>query len=262
MLVCAIAFVSYVLIPAIVRLVRRHHWKNVIARFGKETGIDGICTGYQDGKLVIKTIRSPTTAAAATPAATSENKNLLINPRKTRFYMFRKNGNPAIIPWRTVFLIKNGTTVSLLLGRKGKGRACCIFHEEKNAISLAALAAQFSSPGEHNQGVPEPGSSPVVYFCIATGAFLEFGLFLESLQHSDMGIVSMSALVGIFGEALPYLPPGLLLTLAGQIASPRSVRTKKDRQRKTAGFLLKTAGIVLNIAVVFFVLRKIGFGLP
>jgi hypothetical protein len=238
-LVGLIALVSYIFVPLAGQRLAWARWKRIIYRIRTEKGIPGLCTGFRDGvlRILVKTA--------------TEDTGIVIPPGNTLFYILRKNTEPEQIYWRTVLLLQSGTTLYYIAKSDRFSRNICVFFDEK---SNAALAEQIAT-----LGVPEHISNSLKPFSIAGGAFLEFILFLYYIKQSDMQIASIAALVGIFGKALPYCPPGLFFTLAAQIQATTVSRAKKNRQNKPAGILLVATGILLNISVIFFVIRNIGF---
>jgi hypothetical protein len=224
----------------------RRNCTRLFARAVSEPLAGAVCAGFRDTALLVRPDKPLRDGADTAGRQTTDDGDDLIriNPRKTRFIMVQKQGLPERIRWKSLFLVQTGTTVALGPEPRRFGRRICVFHEEKNAAILRERLASIELPVEV--------FTPVKAYSVAAGAFLEFLIFLESVTKSEPGAVTIAALVAIFGKALPYLPPGLFFTIA-------SVQTKKSRQRRVAGFLLMTAGVILNIAVVFFLVRKIGF---
>jgi len=250
MLVCVIALIAYVILPAAGALFVRGVWKRTLARFRNGPSMTGFCVGFSDRMLRIRS------------DAPDPQGDFAVSPAKTLFFILRKTGECEKLAWNSVHLLLNGTTVCVWRADTRRKKDLCLFHEEKNAAALALRIGALE--------IPEHYSNPIKLYSIASGAFLEFGLFLQFIQLPDMSIASISALVAIFGKALPYCPPGLFFTLAAHMSVgaiggqpteelDKKARAKKNRQRKTAGLLLMTAGIVLNIGAVFFVIRRIGF---
>jgi hypothetical protein len=245
-LVCAIAGICYIIAPAISQLVAIIRRKLIIRVLKGPSGQFGSCVECGKDLLTIK---------PKNPAI----DQYVIAAKKTRFFMLQKTGDLEAIKWKNLFLIQSGVTLAYYASPRRKGRGVCLFHEELNETELAARISRIDPPTR----LPDP----IKNFSIAIGAFLEFCIFLDSLQYDGMTSVSISALVAIFGKALPYCPPGLFFTMAAHLGGNRKGESdgggqKKSRQRRVVGFLLITAGILLNIAVIFFVIRKVGFGVP
>ncbi len=238
-LVCVIAMLFYIIIPLSGRFWAVGKWKRFMARMRAEKGVSGCGTGYASGQL--KVLRG----------AGASEAELLITPRKTVFFMLRKNENIEALAWRTTFLLQNGTTLYYIQSKKRFVRSICIFYEDKNEAALIGRLSTLTLP-EHIHNAIKP-------YSIALGAFLEFIVFLDCIQTPEMSSASIAALVAIFGKALPYCPPGLFLTLLSQLPGKKGKMQKKSRQLNAAGILLEIAGIGLNIAVIFFVIRNISF---
>lgn len=233
LIVVAVALISYVLLPLAGKALLMQSWKRLIARLGTEPRIPGYCTGYLNGALLIKL------------TGTKQDSDISIRPRHTVFLILRSNDEPERISWRTLSLVQSGTTVYVIKSTKPLKPNLCVFHDEKNAVLFAKRIS--------NLALPKFIANPLKPYFIATGAFVEFMLFLQYIQLPDMGIASIAALVAIFGKALPYCPPGLVCTLFAHLIK------KKRRQHTAVGVLLLTGGILLNIAVIFLIIRNISF---
>jgi len=245
-LVCAIAGFCYIIVPAISQLIAIIRRKRILRVLKGSTGQFGSCTECSKGLLTIKP-KNP------------DIPQKEIIAKKTLFFMIQKTGDIEKIAWKNLFLLQSGVTLAYYAHPRRQGRSLCLFHEELNETELTARISRLDPPSK----LPDP----VKNFSIAIGAFLEFCVFLDSLQYDGMTSVSISALVAIFGKALPYCPPGLFFTMAAHFSGSRHIWSdgsvqKKSRQPGVVGFLLITAGILLNIAVIFFVIRKVGFSLP
>lgn len=238
-LAAIVAAIAYILLPGAGYLWVRTGWKRMIRRFRTEKRIAGICTGFIDGKLRIE------------PTGQDASGDLFAAPRHTLFFILRKNEESERLDWKSVFLLQTGTTVLFIPATKRLTRSICIFYEEKNATALAEQIQRLTVPGHI--------SNPVKPYSIAAGAFLEFLIFLACIRDPDTGPAGIAALAAIFGAAFPWCPPGLLFTLAARSVRKKAVGTKKNRQRMVAGFLLVTAGILLNIGILFLVIGRIGF---
>lgn len=238
-LVCVIALVSYIILPEMGRVWMTMRWKLMLKRLRFEPGESGYCTGHLDAGLRVQL------------EGMNRDAFQLISPKNTVFLMLRKNEGPEKLAWRTFFLLQYGTTLYYIQSKKRFKPDICLFYEEKNT---AALKEQINS-----LTVPSLIPNPVKPYCVASGAFLEFLLFLQYIRNPELGIASIASLVAIFGKALPYFPPGLLFTVAAARFADSSPEEKKRGQRKAAGILLVTTGILLNIVFIFFVIRNISF---
>lgn len=246
-LICAVALVMYVVVPEIARAFGQWRDARLLALLKKKRGIPGICTGFTDGKLVVQ-------ADPVRAAKNAGQAEYAIVPAKTRFALLRKTGELEWLSWRTVRTIRKGTTVSIVEA-DGKGRSFCVFHEEITERDLEERLAALTA-----QDIPE--RTPSQPYAVALGAFIEFFLFFDSLRYPEMSAISVLALVAIFGKALPYCPPGLVLTMLAHSLARGADGQKKSRGHRASGFLLLATGVALNIAVIFFVIRQIGFRFP
>jgi hypothetical protein len=248
-IVAAIALVAYILIPEFARLAvewSRRRYRKVLR---SKASLDGTCEAFRDGKLTVKT---------------DNEKAIELLPRKTRFFSLH-DGIAEFVPWRTIATIDRGIGVSVILPEKWRWYAVCVFRNGATEIAEADVL------------MPTPGG--IKHVSVAIGAFLEFLALLYSLGYAegsaiaaqlghtiDFGpsaaSVSILALVAIFGKALPYCPPGLFLTLAAHGLTHDKRGHKKNRRRMAGGFLLFATGIALNVAVIFFVISRVGFRLP
>jgi len=238
-LAAAVAVVAYILLPGAGFLWERYGWKRMILRFRTEKRIAGICTGFIDGKLRIE------------PSGAEAPGDLFASPRHTLFFILRKNEESEKLDWKSVFLLQTGTTVLFIPATRRFTRSICIFYEEKSANALSEQISRLT--------VPDAISNPVKPYSAAGGAFLEFLLFLAFIRDPETGAAGIAALVAIFGMALPWCPPGLLFTLAARSGRKKAGGKKKNRQRSVAGFLLVSAGVLLNLGIIFLVVRRIGF---
>jgi hypothetical protein len=236
-LVCAVALLSYVVLPLAGHLWVKQGWKRVLRRIRTEHGMTGLCTGYSHYRLRFL------------PGGYS-GEEILIAPKQTAFFMLRRNEDPEKLAWRTLFLLQNGTTVYFIKSKKRFDKDICMFYEEKSTPLLREKISTLS--------VPLRLTNPLKPYFIAAGAFIEFLLLLEFIKDPAMNAASLAALVAIFGKALPYCPPGLFLTLAA-VAPGKIKGIKKSRQRRAVGIFLVTLGIILNIGGIFFIIGYIGF---
>lgn len=230
--VVAVALFFYVLLPLLGQYIIRTHRAYLIRRLQKgfrDGGIAGVCTGIVNGRLRYR----------------AENRMLTdeppqeIDPRKTKFIILKTDSALDIISWKSISLLKNGTTLYLVPG-------ICVFHEEKKRAALEERITSLKTPEQ----VPQPCRP----WFTGAGAFCSFVLFLSYLKIDGLSLSVFAAFIAIFARALPWCPPGLFLTLFAHYL----VKTKKNRQRQAVGFLLVAAGILLNISVIFFVVSKTG----
>lgn len=239
LLVSAIALVSYVLLPSLGQLWVTNRWKRILKQLKSTAGMTGFCTGFTEGQLEIQTTNSEV-----------EHK-ISILPKKTKFLILRNSESPEILNWKTLHLLQAGTTLYFVSASKPYKSNICIFYEEKNSSLLVTRIRTLP--------LPENTTNHMKAYCVALGAFAEFLLFLEFVRTPELYIATIAALVAIFGKALPYCPPGLFFTLASLIPGKKQENQKKSRKRNATGILLISTGVILNIAVIFFIIRNIGF---
>lgn len=268
--ICLVAIVSYLVVPRVGLAIERFRWKRLVFRCSARPSRPAVCTGFSGGRILASSLKPAQPGGAA---AGSEERSL--DPRKTVFLILRDTGACDRISWSSVFLIQTGTTVILIDADRTFRRDICVFHEEKSRKELENRLRTLVVPADIR--------NPLKPYGVAAGAFLEFLLFLRFISLPDGGATSIAALVAIFGKALPYCPPGLFCTLAAlRLRASRYPSTapgsgarsdteqpepaygnrpdaKKNRRRKLAGFLLVSAGVLLNIAVLFFVIRHLAF---
>ena len=211
-IVCAIAVFCYIIVPAVSQLIAIVRRKRILRVLKSSSGLFGSCIECSKGLLTIKP-KNPTVA------------QMEISARKTHFFMLQKTGDLEAIAWKNMFLLQSGVTLAYYAHPRGKGRGLCLFHEELNETELAARISRLNAPVRLQD--------PIKNFSIAIGAFLEFCVFLDSLQYDGMTSVSISALVAIFGKALPYCPPGLFFTMAAHLSATRHAGNDKAEIKKS-----------------------------
>ncbi len=180
---------------------------------------------------------------------TDEEERILLPSGKTLFFQLFHDGTLNLMSWRDITAVKKGSTVMIYLPDAGYRKAICVFHEERNGSGYQARLRKAILDRD----------IMVKPFSIATGVLLEFMILLHALHDPHLTTVALFALIAIFGKALPYCPPGLLLTHVGHRITVRaSEDKKKGRQRGTVGILIYSAGILLNIALLFFIISNTG----
>ena len=232
--IAAIAFIAYVLIPGLAGAIVRFRLRRLTARLAAGSGSGASLEGVD--------------LHAVTLSLGGSGERLSLDSRETRFLSFDRAAGPIRLSWKSVRLVQAGTTLAYIPGPNRFKRPVCVFHEEGERVREAAKGLIDSRSWK-----PEAGSGAVTAFSVAAGVFLEFLALIEASGKSGMELAAIAALVGIFGKALPYLPPGILLTIAG---------AKKNRRRGAVGFLMIALGTALNTAILFFAILKVGFGLP
>jgi hypothetical protein len=236
--IATIAAACYVLIPAVAGWISRFRIKRLVARIASGA--------LRIGAIADVGVNSLSVAFPADGAR--DGAAIEIDPRETRFYSFDPETGPVPLSWKSVRLVRLDTAVAYLSAPNGLKRCVCVLHPREIAITGASKRI-----AETRGWRPEEGTGAVKGFSVALGVFLEFLALIEAASNPGNELAEIAALVGVFGKALPYLPPGLILTIAA---------AKKKRQRNAADFLLVAVGTALNIAVLFFVILRVGFARP
>jgi hypothetical protein len=250
-IIILVATFFYVIVPLASGQAAISREKRVLLRLKTAKGIFGVCSSWHNETLTVDPV-----AAAKAGKEKTDGLPFTVAPARTRFYVLEKEGTLERTSWNTVTLIKRGVTLMYFPGRTRHSRGICVFHEETSEKPLrerfAALAASAANGGTD--------ALRAKYFSVAIGAFIEFLLFIESIGDESARIVSVAALLGIFGKALPWCPPGLAFTLASLYASGKRDPQKKNRRLTAAGFALSLAGVALNVGIILFVIVRLGIG--
>lgn len=242
-LVGSIAIIFYVVLPILFFRFFQKRRNRVVNRIVSLPCFSGTVHGIAHEFLQIETEKTPT--------VTLEEGILSLDPKKTQYFTVSLRGRLLPLGWRDLIGVKTGGTVMLYLPDPENKKTLCVFHEERNR---AAYIAGIKKMDSTIKNISKP-------YCIATGVMLEFLLFLTAIHNPEMTAIAILALFGIFGKALPYCPPGILLTFLSHHISSRATREKKrSRQLGTVGIAVYAAGILLNIAVLFFIISSVGFG--
>lgn len=234
LIIVAIAITAYILVPGLAGIIARFRVKRLAVRLAAGSGAEATIEGVERNAVIL--------------AFPDGRERLSLDSRETRFFIFDRETGPAKLPWKTVRLIQASTQLTYLAGKNRLKRGVCVFHSGNGAVT--ADAKQLLTK---KSWIPETGPLPIKAFSVAAGIFLEFLALLDALGQDSAPFVAIAALVGIFGKALPYLPPGILFTIAG---------AKKNRQRGATGFIFIALGTALNIAVLFLFILKVGIVLP
>jgi len=234
--IAAIAFIAYVLIPGLAGAIVRFRLRRLTARLAAGAGSGAALEGVD--------------LHAVTLSLGGAGERLSLDSRETRFLTLDRAVGPIRLSWKSVRLVQAGTALAYIPGPNRFKRPVCVFHEEGDIERVREAAKGLLADRSWK---PDAGGSAITAFSVATGVILEFLALIEASGTSGMELAAIAALVGVFGKALPYLPPGILLTIAG---------AKKNQQRGAAGFLMIALGTALNIAILFFAILKVGFGLP
>ncbi len=240
-LIAGVAVTAYVIVPALSARLSAARRSRLLARL--KDGIPCTLTDIVDGEPAFKPDR-PRGTDALPPS---------LPPARTSFLLLEKSGTIRETAWKEVSAILAGTTA--IVYRLEKDRFACLFHEE-----LRAQDAEKRLAAAVLDGVAPERPDPVKPISIAAGAFAEFAILVDALKRPESDAISILALLAIFGKALPWCPPGLLLTLAAKSLSRKSRGGKKSRRLGTVGLLLAGLAVALNVALILFVI--VGVWLP
>ncbi len=233
-LVTAIAVVFYAVLPAAGLAVQTEIRRRLSEALSSGTELQ--CTGAGVSFILAR--------------ETGGGDERRLSPARTSFMRRTEDGRLERLPANRMGLLLPGTAL----------RAAP--HPFLPRLTLCAIG--YPAKGS-SQAVPDRAMSaaedPLRYMWAAVGVFLEFTLFVSWLGNTDSPLPAVAALVGIFGKALPWCPPGLFLTLrAHYLASrPGSGDKKKDRRRRAVGHLLVAGGVLLNLAAVFLGISRTGW---
>jgi len=239
-LIAAIAAIAYFIAPGFARLIASARRARLFRLLRARTGTPCSVTGFAGGKLTIVTEKGEAT----------------LDPRKTRFIVLSGDGCPESLGWDSIVSIDRGIQASVIAPEKWRTRTVCVFHANPETMDMDTRRSRVAGYRERRV----PVATPVKKYAVAAGAFAEFAVFFESLSEPGFATISVLALVAACGKALPYCPPGLFLTLLAH--APGAAGQKKSRRRAAVDFLLVAIGVALNVAVIFFVIRQVGFTLP
>lgn len=241
-LISGIAVFFYVIVPvAFARLNKRNN-EYLMERLLLPNVFSATISGISRGILYVQ--------PANTDEDTIEHEERILLPSgKTRFFQLSLDGTLIRLAWRDLPVVQKNGTVMMYLPDARYRKAICVFHQERNG---SAYQSRLRKAIPERDIVAKP-------FSIAAGVLLEFMIFLHALQSPRMTTVALFALIAIFGKALPYCPPGLLLTHFGHRITIHAAKDKKKgRQRGTVGILVYTTGILLNIALLFLIISSTG----
>lgn len=259
-LIAAIAVLFNLAIPAVslaVRTRRRARLMRSLTNglpcaitdaFRDKLGLEG--KTLESEALASKALASNTLSTNG-PAAVSCPTS--IPAKHTTFMQLRANGRIQLIRWDELLSVSVGTPV-LLFAREG-GRYACLLHGGKDRQEAERAIARASEEG----AVPER-PDPIKPISLAFGAFLQFLIFLRTLTTNGMDAIAILSLVAVFARALPWCPPGLILTVTAHSMSARGQGRKKSRRERAAGFIVAGTGVLLNLVLIF--LAILGRGIP
>lgn len=236
-LVCLVALIMYVIVPEFSGFIFRKRQNLFKTNIDSKKGISGRCIGITGKKMRIRT---------------SGNEILELLPKKTVCLLLWNDQIIEEIRWNSILLVEKGIPIEIFQSTKNAGKTLCVLHSEDYQGNVNKISAEHETvilPQDH-----------IKLYSIAIGVFLEFLLFYNSISQPGMENAAIAALLGLFGKALPYCPPGLFLTLPAHKISLQNRKTKR-RARTIYAALLVTGGIALNIVLIYIVIRATGFTL-
>ena len=248
--ILAIAVVFYFALPALSAFLQEllaARWFSKLKQEALSSGVSAVLSGVSGRSLLIKSEASGgfmPVSFAGTRLFEADSSGL----RKItwRHLLSVPKGIPVfyIPPEPFVSPIKrNGAAIeSRLLPVLVRRKGACILFESAGSASLDLAAP----PSARRDNRLKP-------WFIALGAFAEFALFLIFAPEREFFFAAITALAAVFGKGVPYLPPGLFFTIAGNVLA-----AKKSNAR-LAAFAIKAAGIALNV-VIFFIVVAVLYG--
>ena len=247
--VLAIAVIFYFLLPALsafVQEVLTAIWFSKLKQEALSSGVSAVLSGVSGRSLLIKSAASGgfmPVSFAGTTLFEADSDGL------------RK------IPWRYLLSVPKGISVFYIppelfvspIKRKEAAiekRLLPVLVRRKGACILFDGARQ-SFPDALSSLLPARRENRLKPWFIALGVFAEFTLFLTFSPEREFFLAAITALAAVFGKGAPYIPPGLLFTIAGNVLA-----AKKGVARPVA-FAIKAAGVALNVALFFIVVAAI-----
>lgn len=240
-LVIVVAIVFYYALPlSFKKLTMRRRAKDV-----------GRLLSLTDSKPVKGTLVSLNeNIMTAAPAGSGEE--IRVVPNRTRFYLREENGVIEQLNWDSVFLAQKGLSILWLPAKNRLGKNLCLISPPGEGSGKQEEDAKFAEMRDDETAKK---------WFVAAGAFLEFLFLVEASRFSAYKDVGIAALIAVFGKALPYCPPGLILTITAHYLKARNENPdiKKSRLQQKTGFALALLGIILNWGILFVLIREIGF---
>lgn len=243
--VLAIAVVFYFLLPALSALLQERltaRWFCRLRQAALSSGVSAVVAGVSGRNLLVK--------------SSASGGFMPVFFASTALFE-ADSGGIRQIPWRHLLSVPKGISAFYIppeplvspARRKGtamESRILSIFVRRKGACILFD-SASCSFPAWLEDARPARGENRLKPWFIALGAFAEFSLFLTFSAERELFLAAIAALAAVFGKGVPYVPPGLFLTLAG------SALAAKKPAARLAAFAIKASGIALNATLFFMV---------
>ena len=239
--VLAIAVVFYFLLPALAAFVQERlaaRWFFKLKQEALSSGVRAVLSGVSGRNLLIKSAASggfmPVSfAGTALFEACGEGlrkipwRYLVSVPKGIAVFYIPPE--PLVSPARRKETAIEKRLLPFFVRRKG---ACILFDGASGAFPLGLA----DPPPANSDNRLKP-------WFVALGAFAELALFLAFSADRELFIAAITALAAVFGKGVPYVPPGLFFTMAGNALAA------KKRGARHAVFAIKAAGIALNTAL-------------
>lgn len=234
----AAAVFFYVFLPVFAAFLQKRFFRRraeTLRRRALVSGVRAVFSGFSGGKILLESC--------------SSGGFLAVDPGNTRF-AFAENGILHPLAWRFLFSLPRGCTAFYVppepflnpAKRRASWAAKRPFSRfiRRKGFCLFLDTSPDAVPAPEVTGV-QAGGAGKPYF-VALGICTEFLLFLFFLGRMEPA-AAVLALAAVFGKALPYAPPGLFFTLAGNAsAGPKALAAK-------------AGGVVLNCALILLAVR-------
>lgn len=241
--VLALAVVFYFLLPEVSAFLQRRlavRWFSKLKQEALSSGVNAVVSGVSGKNLLIRSSASGgfmPVSSAGTVFFTADKDGIRKIPRRhllsvpkglSAFYI---PPEPLVNPVRRKDSAIEKRLLPFFVRKKG---ACILFD-----------GAEHSFPADLAAALPANEKNRIKPYFIALGAFAEFSLFLIFLRERELFPAALTALAAVFGKGVPYIPPGLFLTMTG------TTLAAKRPDAKPVAFAIKVSGIILNVALFF-----------
>ena len=231
-LTAILALAGYIAVPLIGLYIRRHH-RRILWNFLTQSPPSQI--------------RFQAVTVEGSLQCRRGQEIITILPSGTRFYIWDHQRALIRVRWSVVHRMTRDALI--LYARDSSER-------EKPVVILPGPDGEPARlPKDGKLYTESTEANPVVPYAVAVTIFAEFALLLRFTADPALRPAAIAALLGIIGKALPWCPPGLILTHAAK------KHNAKKKNRYTAGTgLVYTAGVLLNVAVIYLIIHITAFG--
>lgn len=256
--ILAIAIIFYIVLPLCSSYIQKARWNKLYSRIK-----NAVSTQKEACFYYIEQIQQNKISLTSYKGAQKK-----INYKQTQFYvLMQKNSHPSIVAQKQ-HTVQKVLYDSLLLyfertdTKKQKG--ICILTSTHTISDITTMLKNAKIDTQTEQG----GKA---YF-VAIGVALTLMIFLSNLIRPDStNFMIFLSLLAIFGKIIPYLPPGVFLSIAAQMLNSNAqaltqtktvphIKKQKIKSR-VASYLLLASGIILNCVLFFSILHAIGIQL-